>query len=584
MQKRLAWISLIVLSSCSDPPPPPDPCKVPLLASDSAAPPPTHTPRWAFEPWISKDISDTDDTYAFVEGFASRNIPVGVVVLDSPWETQYTTFTPNPVRYHDFPKLVSDLHARNIKLVLWTTQMINDASIDIEPGGDHYDGKSPNFDQAVSCKYSVDNADTYFWWKGTGLGVDFFSPYAMAWWHRQQDQVLELGVDGWKLDFGDSYLLAEPVLTAGGTVEHQAYTEAYYRDFLAYGIAKRGRDFTTLVRGWDASYGFKGRFYAKKEDAPVVWAGDNRRDWVGLADALDTMFRSARAGYVVVGSDIGGYLDIDDQTRNPVPFSQATFARWTAVGALSPFMELHGRANLAPWTVPERADETVTLYRYWATLHHELVPFFYSLTEQAYAGGPPLLDPIGDEAAWAGDYRYTLGGALLVAPILDDTGKRDIALPAGSRWYDWWAPAADALAGGQTIAAYDATDRTRLPLFVREGAILPQQSSIAVYPGPSESKFDLLDEDDQKTTIGTSASAGAYAVSLSRVRGSGFVSVRADRAVTSVTVDGAAIAAAASRAELAAAASGWYADTANRTVWVKLAVSEAPHAILLAVP
>ena len=31
--------------------------------------PALHTPRWAFEPWISKDISTRDDTYAFVDGF-----------------------------------------------------------------------------------------------------------------------------------------------------------------------------------------------------------------------------------------------------------------------------------------------------------------------------------------------------------------------------------------------------------------------------------------------------------------------------------------------------------------------------------
>src|SRR5687768_859474 len=64
--------------------------------------PKPHTPRWAFRPWISKDISDGPDTYAFVKGFEDRDTPVGVVVLDSPWETNYNTFVPNPKRYPDF--------------------------------------------------------------------------------------------------------------------------------------------------------------------------------------------------------------------------------------------------------------------------------------------------------------------------------------------------------------------------------------------------------------------------------------------------------------------------------------------------
>ena len=93
---------------------------------------------------------------------------------------------------------------------------------------------------------------------------------------------------------------------------------------------------------------------------------------------------------------------------------------------LSPFMQLHGRANLTPWTVEQTNDEIVNLYRYWSVLHHELVPFFYSLTKEAHAGGPMPLRPIGEEASWPGDYRYTLGDAFLVAPLLDGTGKRDV--------------------------------------------------------------------------------------------------------------------------------------------------------------
>jgi hypothetical protein len=47
-----------------------------------------------------------------------------------------------------------------------------------------------------------------------------------------------------------------------------------------------------------------------------------------------------------------------------------------------------------------------------------------------------IVRPVGEEAAWAGDYRYMLGEALLVAPILDASGMRDIELPGGARWYD----------------------------------------------------------------------------------------------------------------------------------------------------
>jgi alpha-glucosidase (family GH31 glycosyl hydrolase) len=567
-------------SACTFEPGPPEVLADPVI----------HTPRWAFEPWISKDISTGPDTYAFVKGFRDRDIPVGAVVLDSPWETNYNTFIPNPVRYPAFEKMVADMHADNVKVVLWITQLINNVSYDLEEGGDAYTTPAPKFEEGQTCGYFVDDGASYPWWKGQGSAIDFFNPSAVTWLHSQQNAVLDLGIDGWKLDFGDSYVRLDPVPTFAGPVAHQAYSEAYYRDYYAYGVHRRGPDFVTMVRAWDKSYDFEGRFFARKEHAPVAWMGDNRRDWVGIADALDEMFRSAAAGYVTLGSDIGGYLDRDDTdlTGAKLPLDEAVFARWTAIGALSPFMQLHGRANTTPWTFPQKTDELVTIYRYWAKLHHELVPFLFSLAEEAYAKGPGLMRPIGAEKAWAGDYRFTLGDAFLVAPLLDPTGKRSIDLPAGQRWYDWWAPAADALVGGQTLAAYDSTDLARLPLFVAGGAIVPLNAddaalglgsaagakdlTVLVYPDAKASTFALHEEDGVVTKIGASATGTAATVTLSRTLRTTWLRVRADVPPATVKIDGQVAPTVASRAILDAAAAGWFYEASTRSAWVKVAV------------
>ena len=113
--------------------------------------PEAYTPRWAFEPWISKDISDREDSYTFVDGFLDRDIPVGALVIDSPWDVHYTPFTPNPERYGDFPGFVSDMHDRGVRVVMWVTQMVNTSSYDLEMGGDTYRGRSPNYDQGCDC-------------------------------------------------------------------------------------------------------------------------------------------------------------------------------------------------------------------------------------------------------------------------------------------------------------------------------------------------------------------------------------------------------------------------------------------------
>lgn len=491
---RLTAAALLAFSACTSAPP--DTLDGGLLPIDEAPRVKRHTPRWAFEPWISQDISTGQETRDFVAGFEARGIPVGVVVIDSPWETNYHSFIPNETRYPDFKALVSELRTRGIRTVMWMTQHQNVESFDVERGGDVYAGAAPDYAAGARAGHYVNDGGLDLWWKGRGASVDFFNPDAVRWWHRLQDRAFGLGISGWKLDFGDEYVVGDTVRTRAGVVTKQAYSEAYYRDMLAYGTWALGpEEFTTMSRPWDESYGFPARFFARKEDCPIGWVGDNRRDWVGLVDALDHVFRSAQAGYVVLGSDIGGYLDLDDlDLAGPaIPFKQSVFARWTALGALMPFMQLHGRGNFAPWTVPELPDETVALYRYWATLHGELVPFFYSLSEEAYAEvAPPPIRPVGaTPAEWASDWRYLLGEAFLVAPVLDDSGARDVALPAGARWYDWWDETGTALEGGSTLSAVDTTDRSRIPLYVREGALVP------------------LSVKDARTGVGSAAHAGA---------------------------------------------------------------------------
>src|SRR6185437_2987684 len=175
--------------------------------------------------------------------------------------------------------------------VLWTTQMVNEESFDIEQGGDTYPGPAANFVEGQEKKFFVNGGKTALWWKGTGAGVDFFNADARDWWHRAQQLVLDDGVAGFKLDFGEEYLGLDGVDTKAGKKSLQEYSEAYYRDFLENGVRERtSQEFVIMPRPFDESYGFPPRFYARPGDAPAAWVGDQTRDWAGMQTALDHIF------------------------------------------------------------------------------------------------------------------------------------------------------------------------------------------------------------------------------------------------------------------------------------------------------
>ena len=85
--------------------------------------------------------------------------------------------------------------------------------------------------------------------------------------------------------------------------------------------------------------------------------------------------------------------------------------------------------------------------------------------------------------------------------------SRDVYLPAGSDWYNYWTN--EKLRGGQTVKVQAPIDT--IPLFVRAGSILPLGAPVEsthekqalmrvkVYPG-GDAAFTLYDDDG--TTYG----------------------------------------------------------------------------------
>jgi alpha-glucosidase (family GH31 glycosyl hydrolase) len=99
------------------------------------------------------------------------------------------------------------------------------------------------------------------------------------------------------------------------------------------------------------------------------------------------------------------------------------------------------------------------------------------------------------------------GDGLLVSPVVkQDQTVKHIYLPAG-RWTDWFT--GKVYQGGQTISyAVDATHWSDIPLFIRDGAIIPMQPvmdyvgerpvtqvTVQVFPADRTTRFDYYDDD-----------------------------------------------------------------------------------------
>ncbi len=102
-----------------------------------------------------------------------------------------------------------------------------------------------------------------------------------------------------------------------------------------------------------------------------------------------------------------------------------------------------------------------------------LVPFFESYTEEARERGLPLIRPLAmqfpdDAEAFQHSGEFMLGDELLVAPVLVPAANVSLYLPQGI-WTDWRT---DAIYKGRQRVTVRAP-KDELPLFVRNGAILP---------------------------------------------------------------------------------------------------------------
>jgi len=426
-------------------------------------------PEWGYGFWKSRDVyPHQDDVEDDVHGCQRNDIPIDAVVLDSPWETQYNTWEPNPHQFTDFTGMVRAFRQTGVRTVVWVTPWVNIESSD---GQMPPDAQSRALHRAPASNYAAGAEGGHYvrgadgepfvakWWMGTGSPIDFTSPAAEQWWREQAKSALRLGVEGIKADDGEGYYFPDDVRFADGTTGAQsawAHGGGYRRSM------QRALD--EVHPGSGVLFGRSG--WTGQQATGFLWGGDQVSDFWSLRVLVAATLSAAASGFSNWSHDVGGYLGHRLVERCPAEL----LARWVQLGCFTPLMQAHGRLVQEPWTYDER---TLSIYRSYVLLHERLVPYVRAAATTAARCGLPIVRPLhlvdpADQRGWTISDAFGYGPSLWVAPVLDEGARSlEAALPRGD-WIETWS-GAHVRGGGEVQVP---APRDTIPVWVRSGSIV----------------------------------------------------------------------------------------------------------------
>ena len=442
------------------------------------------------------------------EGYRSRNYPLDVMVLDWFYWTRMGQLDIDRNAFPDPAGMNARLHQMGLHSMVsvWPRFERESRYRDMleakgwllrDKNGATVDGLAVRSDRA-------------------GALLDSTNPEARAWfWGKIRDNIASNGFDWFWLDETEPDLVPDGSFYSIGSGDrfHNLFPLVHTQS-VAEGSAKDRPDFRNLILA-------RAAYLGAQRNGALFWSSDVQPSWEALRRQVPTGLDFTASGMAYWGSDTGGWQWPGGHTpeRPPLidpagatamggdyPDYPELFVRWFEYNSFTPTLRIHGqRPATAIWQYGKAAEPILAS---WLRLRYSLIPYLYALGRHTWESGAPFMRalfmdfPNDAKVATIGD-QYMLGPAFLVAPVTEQgTTARDVYLPAGADWYDWWTDRK--YRGGQTIHADAPIDR--MPLFVRAGSIVPigvqvpstatkqPLESIRVYPG-RDASFTLYDDD-----------------------------------------------------------------------------------------
>jgi len=410
-------------------------------------------PAWSYGLWLSTSFTtnyDEKTVIAAIDEMARRAIPLSVFHFDCFWmrEYQWCDFTWDCRVFPDPEGMLKHIHERGLKVSVWINPYIAQ--------------RSPLFAEAARLGYLLKKTDGGVWqwdmWQPGMAVIDLTNADARSWWAGKLEQLLDMGVDTFKTDFGERIPIEGVVWSDGSDPAkmHNWFAQLYNQTVF---------DLLTRKKGEGQALVFARSATAGGQKQPVHWGGDSLSSFVSMAETLRGGLSLAMSGFAYCSHDIGGFEGTPPK---------AVFERWLAFGLLSSHSRLHGSGSMRlPWLY---GDEAVAVAQRFAALKLRLMPYLAGCARQASDLGLPLMRPMvlefpANRAVFDIDTQYMLGPSLLVAPVFSQDGVVDVYVPDG-RWQSLLDDSAINGAGWQQ----QVHDVTSLPLLVRPDTVLPTGS------------------------------------------------------------------------------------------------------------
>jgi alpha-D-xyloside xylohydrolase len=406
-------------------------------------------PRWSFGFWQSKiSYRSAEEALEVVRKNREHAIPTDVLHLDTHWfrEDWRCDLEFDPERFPDPGAFTKEMGELGTKLSLWQLPYIPEGSTLFDEllavdgfvkttDGDLYDVGlcyTPGFSGRVGC-------------------IDFTNPEAVRVYQSHLRRLFDLGVRAIKVDFGEQAPL-DGVYHDGtpGHRMHNLYPLLYNRAVAEVTERATGESIIWARSTWAGSQRY-----------PLHWGGDSSANWYNLGPQIAGGLSLGLSGFPFWSMDIGGFVG---EASGPL------LVRWMQAGVFFSHPRIHGSGDRELW---KRDPETLRICRDYVQLHYRLLPYLWATARDSIERAVPVsralvLEFPDDPTTWSIGDQWLVGDALLVAPILDETGRRRVYLPQGG-WTDWWS--GERTEGPRWISV--EADLATLPLWLRDGAAIP---------------------------------------------------------------------------------------------------------------